>query len=171
VNNIYSNLAERLRGELADLEQVVSRALQSWSLIQKTPQEQFAFVDSVALNLHSLYSGLERLFELIARQIDRDMPESGTWHRDLLEQMAQDIPDTRPAVLSRETASATDEFRRFRHLVRNVYALELAPGKMAVLMATLPELWPKIRAELLAFADFMDALDTSIQKDDAPQSD
>ncbi|MCG3206966.1 MAG: hypothetical protein FOGNACKC_00566 [Anaerolineae bacterium] len=131
-------------------------------MAQQAPAEQFAYVDSVALNLHGFYSGLERLFELIARQVDRSLPVSETWHRDLLQQMTQDIPDTRPAVISQKNADAIDEFRRFRHLVRNVYAIDLAPEKMAGLMNTLPDMWPNLRAELLAFADYLSALDASL---------
>jgi hypothetical protein len=33
---------------------------------------------------------------------------------------------------------------------------------MVGLLEALPELWPKLRAELLAFADFLDALNTSL---------
>lgn len=75
--------------------------------------------------------------------------------------MAEDLPDTRPAVISPENAATIDEFRRFRHLVRNVYTIDLAPEKMAGLMETLPEMWSQLRAELLAFADFLNALDAS----------
>jgi len=48
-----------------------------------------------------------------------------------------------------------DEFRRFRHLVRNVYTVNLVPDRMVGLVSALSELWPRLRAELLAFADFM----------------
>ena len=51
-----------------------------------------------------------------------------------------------------------DELRRFRHLVRNVYTMSLVPEKMAGLMSALPTLWLTLRAELLAFADFLEAL-------------
>jgi hypothetical protein len=43
-------------------------------------------------------------------------------------------------------------------LVRSVYTVCLVPEKMAGLMSALPELWPAVRAELLAFADFLEAL-------------
>jgi hypothetical protein len=61
---------------------------------------------------------VERLFELIARHVDRVLPSGDTWHRDLLYQMAGDLPEARPAVVSQETAQALDEYRRFRHVVR-----------------------------------------------------
>jgi len=119
-------------------------------------------VDSVALNLHSFYSDLEKLFELIARYLDRGLPEGEMWHRDLLQQMSHDFSEIRPAVISQHSAAIVDEFRRFRHLVRNVYTINLVPEKMEGLMDTLPEFWPTLRAELLAFADYLDVLDSSL---------
>ena len=110
------------------------------------------------MNLHGFYSGLERLFELIARHIDHAWPTGETWHRDLLQQMAQDQPDVRPALIDPDSAIALDEFRRFRHLVRHGYAMNLVPDKMAGLVAVLPNLWLQLSAELLAFADFLEAL-------------
>jgi hypothetical protein len=120
--------------------------------------DESAYLDSVALNLHGFYSGLERLFELIARHVDGAVPSGETWHRDLLQRMTQDMAGVRPAVLSQGTALTLDEFQRFRYLVRNVYTTSLVPEKMAGLMSALPGLWPTLRAELLAFADFLEAL-------------
>jgi DNA-binding transcriptional regulator PaaX len=144
------------------LEQVIDRAGQAWLHVETSPEDQYAYLDSVALNLHSFYSGLEKLFELIARHVDQNLPNSENWHRDLLQQMAEDLPSLRPAVISQESANIVDEFRRFRHLVRNVYTTELVPEKMAGLMELLPELWPGLSAELLAFADYLDALSASL---------
>jgi hypothetical protein len=47
------------------------------------------------------------------------------WHRDLLEQMGQEISGVRPAVLSTESVERVDEFLAFRHRVRNLYTLIL----------------------------------------------
>lgn len=83
---LYQELAERIRGEVPDLERVGQRALAAWSQAKRMPDEG-AYLDSVALNLHGFYSGLERLFELIARHMDRALPAGETWHRDLLQRM------------------------------------------------------------------------------------
>ena len=158
MNAVYGELVERIRGEVPDLDRVAQRSLQSWLQVQRASGEQDVYLDSVALNLHSFYSGLERLFELIARHVDRALPAGETWHRDLLQQMAQEMSEARPAVINQDSALALDEFRRFRHLVRNVYTMNLSPDKVAGLMSVLPELWPKLRAELLAFANFLEQL-------------
>jgi len=157
MSNIYQELAERNLGEIPEIERIAQRALSSWKQAKLKSYED-AYIDSVALNLHGFYSGLERLFELIARHLDQNLPAGDTWHRDLLQQMTKDMGDTRPAVISQANALALDEFRRFRHLVRNVYTINLSPEKIAVLMAAMPDLWSGLRAELLAFSDFLQAL-------------
>jgi hypothetical protein len=156
VNRVLYEIAERIRGELDDLETTVHRAQGSWLVVQRHTVEQDVYLDSVALNLHSFYSGLERIFELIVRAVDQAIPSGETWHRELLEQVSHEIAGLRPAVINAENARRLEEFRRFRHLVRNVYAADLIPGRMANMLANLPGLWTDLRAELLAFADFLD---------------
>ena len=51
-----------------------------------------------------------------------------------------------------------DEFRRFRHLVRNMYTMNLTPDRIAGLISKLPDLWLKLRPGLLVFADFLQEL-------------
>ncbi len=115
-------------------------------------------MEAAALNLHSFYSGVERVFNLIALHIDGWTPRGEAWHRELLDRMAEDIPDIRPAVISTSLVQILDEFRRFRHLVRNVYTFHLDPQRMRPLMEQLPSLWQALRTELLAFADFLERL-------------
>lgn len=154
----YDELVERIRGEIPDLNQTVERALIAWEKAEESAEEPNLMLDSVALNLHSFYSGIERLFELIARHVDEEIPAGETWHRDLLDQMAQEQTAVRPAVIGRDSFDLLDEFRRFRHLIRNVYTINLIPDKMATLVIALPKLWPQLQAEMLAFADFLEDL-------------
>jgi hypothetical protein len=158
VSDLQRELVERIRGEIPDLERVTQRVLRAWPHACRSSDVQNVYLDSVALNLHSFYSGLERLFELIARHLDRTLPAGDIWHRDLLTQMSRDLAHVRPAVISEDTAHRLDEYRRFRHLVRNVYTVNLAPEKMAGLITALPMLWGDLQAELLAFADFLEDL-------------
>ena len=118
MTTLYSELAERFRGETEDIEQVVQRAFHAWQWAQTSTTDQDIYLDAVALNLHGFYSGLERLFELVARHLDHNLPSTETWHRDLLQAMAHDIPNVRSALIDPDSANALDEFRRFRHLPR-----------------------------------------------------
>lgn len=91
MKTLYLELAQRIYSEIPDLEHTINRALRAWSKVKKKSHEQDIYLDSVALNLHSFYSGLEHIFELIARHIDQAFPTGETWHRDLLHQMACDV--------------------------------------------------------------------------------
>jgi hypothetical protein len=82
-------------------------------------QDQDYFLAAAALDLHGFYIGLERLFELIAREVDESRPAGSHWHRDLLAQMSLTVIDVRPAVLSPEAHSALTDYLEFRHVVRN----------------------------------------------------
>ena len=158
---VYRELATRIREELPDLERVVERAATVWSEGLTAGQKQDVYLDAAALNLQSFYSALERLLELIARHVDRTVPDGDAWHRELLEQMATDKPGIRPAVIGEETVARLDTFRRFRHLIRNVYTFNLQPEKMEVLFLVLEPLWDQLQRELLAFAGYLEALDTA----------
>jgi hypothetical protein len=60
-------IAERIRGEVPELERMIKRAQTAWDKASIITTEQDVYLDSVALNLHGIYSGIEKLFELIAR--------------------------------------------------------------------------------------------------------
>lgn len=161
MSSIYRELANRIKDEIDDLDRVVNRVLFAWPEAEKSISDQNVYLDSVALNLHSFYSGLERIFELIARHIDRNLPDTVTGHRDLLFQMNQEVNKLRPALISHDHTQELDKYRRFRHLVRNVYTINLQPERIRELVQDLPELWTGIRAELYAFAEFLIHLDQS----------
>jgi hypothetical protein len=108
------DLHNRIVRELEDIERTVQLASDAWEGAHRFPDQRSHFLNSLALNLHSFYNGLERIFESIARRFDPAFPSGERWHRDLLEQMGQEIPGVRPAVLSAESVARLDEFLAFR---------------------------------------------------------
>jgi hypothetical protein len=155
-------LAERIRGEITDLDRSVARITSAWERGKRSAADQDYYLDAVALNLHGFYSGVERLFELTARYIDQVVPDGESWHQNLAAQMAREVPSARPAVISTDLATDLDEYRRFRHLVRNVYAINLVPDKMQGLVERLPALWSRLRIQLTAFAAFLEQISPDV---------
>jgi len=76
----YLVVASRIRQELTDLERVVSRAEQAMGLARNSTEHDL-YLDSVALNLHDFYGGLERIFRHIATGVDQSLPGGPEWHR------------------------------------------------------------------------------------------
>lgn len=74
-----TKLSNRIQLELVDIEQAVLRSQSGWQQYQNSGDD--LYLDSVALNLHSFYNGLERLFEAIATTIDNHLPGGSNWHK------------------------------------------------------------------------------------------
>lgn len=152
----YVTLAQRIRQEIEDIERVVMAAQRHWRGFQTEANDQDAYLNSVALNLHSFYTGLERVFELIAGELDGGtLGRDEAWHINLLRQITLELPGVRPPVLRQETARQLDEYRRFRHLIRNIYTTALDPQRMIRLIDSLPSVWQQVGQELNAFAVFL----------------
>lgn len=117
----YPALSGRITTSLQELQTVVKRIDELSQKAQRTNDD--GYWDGVALNLHGFYSGVERIFEDIARTVDESVPSGPGWHADLLLQMASGIPNLRPEVIRPEARSCLDEYRGFRHVVRNVYTI------------------------------------------------
>lgn len=149
-------LSSRVETELTELRKVVDRTLQAWDRAIK--QNDDYYLDSVALNLHAFYSGLERVFEKLASTIDGSVPSAANWHQELLAQMQSEIPSVRPAVISSELKELLEEYRGFRHVVRNVYSYHMKPEKLKLLTEKLEKTFDMASDELTAFAQFLSSL-------------
>ncbi|MDW8319481.1 MAG: hypothetical protein RMN53_16755 [Anaerolineae bacterium] len=156
---VHVVLAGRIEQALGDLERVVTRAEELLHKAQQYSDE--GYLDGVALNLHGFYTGAERIFEDIARTLDETVPAGPDWHRDLLLQMSAAIEGVRPAAISPETRFCLDEYRGFRHVVRNVYTFNLRPLRIQELTQNLRACYQRLNAELRDFALFLRALDRS----------
>ena len=156
MTTIYRTIAGRIRADLRELTQIAERALRIWNENATTGPD--FYLDAVALNLHGFYAGLERLLEIIADGVDTTKPSGAQWHQQLLRQMASEISEVRPAVISPSLRDRLDRYRGFRHVVRNVYTFNLDPEQIAVLIRHLPETLTLTNQELLAFSDFLDHL-------------
>lgn len=146
-------LEVRLRKELLNLEKLVEE--------QKTVTRMKELrVDSVRIRacasiLHDFYSGIEKMFISIAREIDRTVPERDGWHRDLLEQMTLDIPVKRPAVIGPELAALLQQYLSFRHRFRNLYGYELEWSKMEELINSMDSTLKRLKDSMESFLEVL----------------
>lgn len=159
MNGRYLTLAGRIRRDLKDLETVVQRSKDIWRQYETSQNDQF--LDAVALNLHSFYTGIERILESIAEISDEYQQTGKSWHRELLLQLASEIPEIRPPVLSDSLLKALDKYLGFRHVVRNIYTFRLEANQISPLIDQPSTTYQNCQTELLQFADFLEKTGTS----------
>lgn len=156
MNAGYATLAGRIRQSVLDLERVVARAELLMDKARRTGDDDY--LDGVALNLHGFYAGVERIFEDIARALEKTVPEGPGWHQDLLLQMSAEIASVRPAVLTQETRLCLEEYRGFRHIVRNVYTFNLRSARLQELTAGVRPCYQAVAQDLEELSTFLEQL-------------
>lgn len=153
-DEIIQELIERIHSDLDEIPRVLARMNEGWERARRSNDDYY--LDGVALNLHGFYMGIERILTRIAETIDGKLPQGEGWHLLLLEQMMKEVPGIRPAAISTDTGTKLDEYCKFRHIVRNVYTHNFDPVKLGKLVNSAPELFTQAKAELLAFASFLE---------------
>ena len=120
-------LRRKIAEELIKLEELVNRVNRLLLLIQQNDDSVYldGLMSGLALYVQNFYTGVERVFALIAKQMDGVTPSSADWHIQLLGQLLVPVPNIRPAVISQDTYEQLNEFRGFRHVSRNLYAYDL----------------------------------------------
>ena len=156
----YIALIGRIKRILQDLEQVVKRTKTLMNKAQRTGDD--GYLDGVALNLHGFYAGVEKIFEDVARTMEKTIPDGSGWHQDLLLQMAAEISPIRPPVIGEETRDCLDEYRGFRHVVRNVYTFNLQMSRLQELTKGLPRCYGAVTRDLDDFMEFLRELSMEI---------
>jgi len=151
VREELDQLCRRIESEVSQIKKIRDLAFRRW---QKALSDE-DYLGSVAFDLHSFYQGVERIFEAIAKSIDRTVPSGDRWHRSLLAQMTEEIPEIRPAVISEETRTALDNYRTFRHLARNIYTFNLDVRRIKTLVESLPDVVEKFCEDISVFLDFL----------------
>lgn len=158
----YSKLADivlsQVEFEMGQIDRLLEEYADLLDQAQKTPLE-LVEITALASVLHSFYNGVENIFSIIAKRIDRGMPDGAHWHRDLLTQMTRTAPNRAP-VLSVDLARRLAAYLGFRHFYRHAYSFFLDWDEMEELVTSLPVIWERTKGEL---REFLGDLDKSLE--------
>ena len=151
----YAIVRERITEEVIKIQETKKQLDKFVKELENQELEiyQEALVDAIALNLHGFYTGVERIFQVIANQIDYRKPTGDKWHSELLEQMSVDLPGIRQAVISENTLLVLDELRRFRHVVRSVYSYQLKEQRVLDVVTQVFNFYDNLIIEIKDFCD------------------
>lgn len=101
--------------------------------------------------LSDFYMAAERIFKLIVKEIDLELPEGEDWHKKILRQAAVGLPEIRPPVIEKELFTRLEEYLKFRHLVRNIYGFQLKYARFEHLVKEMPEVAGELNGQVSGF--------------------
>lgn len=149
-------LKTQIEGEISsldDLHAALSRRV-GW-LLERKIADPFLVEDvfaALAMTLHDLYTGSERILLRPISNIDGGIPKSDEWHRELLRQATLAVPDLRgPIISEKDVYEFLSELRGLRHVIRNVYVHRLKRENLLKLGQLAVELYPRFKQEIERF--------------------
>ena len=146
-------LQRQIENDLQIIAAIYQRLEQAQAIV---PAETSKIV--TAYYLHNLYNAFENIFANIALAFENHLNKDAGWHSQLLQRMCLDLRPIRPAVIDQQTYQALDELRRFRHLFRAAYNLELDPNRLALVILKAKELGSLYQNQLNTFLSFIQTI-------------
>lgn len=152
----FAVLSGYIQQKAQELEQEYSYAMAQAQQAETTNID--AYWIAAGFGLQGFYTGLEKIFEQVARRIDGSpIQHSERWHQELLDQMQLEVPGVRPPVIEHDTYKILKAVLAFRHVVRNNYTHALEPALIAQNIEMLPSAYEQVLENLKAFRAFLES--------------
>lgn len=148
-------LIQRIFDEREKIEKTIERIGRALEKIDVLPIDAREFIErALAADLAEVYTGFEKIFEQIAKEVDKYIPSGGQWHNNLLTQMAARRSE-RPPVVSAVTQRRLRRLLKFRHKANNIYGDELVYDKVLTHAKRVSKLFENVSKDLDAFTAFL----------------
>lgn len=153
----FELLINQIKEEKLKIERVITEFIEFKEKIGEQIPSKFdmAVFGNIIANF---YSGVENIFEYIAKEIDSDLSSGKDWHIKLLDSMSQEIVGVRPAVISKETKDKLSRYLKFRHKFRHMYFFDFNWEEMDTLLEELIRTKEQLFLELNIFEQFLNTL-------------
>ena len=154
---VFLSETERELGLLESTVKLIQKRLRKLGKISNE-EDYAAYIESLALNLHSFYEGIETVFEKVTDFTGEDKPAGYEWHISLLEIMTLPIKHLRPEVISKNTARELDTFRAFRHKIRHIYGFMIIPENVIELSEKISRPFKAFQNDINSFLKYIKKL-------------
>ena len=155
----FKIISARINDEIENIEALISE-LQEKSLYNELTglQENKFFLRSTGSILHDFYVAVENTLKIVCSEIDEKLPDGSEWHLLLLKQATYNIPEIRPAIISKKTMDKLDKYRAFRHVFRNVYGFNLDAVRIKELVLELPDTIDLFKDDIKKFQNLLEEI-------------
>lgn len=133
-----ADLHRRLFAERENVEITLVNLKDAMARTEKTVIELAAS----ATFLHNIYNGIENMLKQVLKAKGIDIPESATWHKELLNLSVSE------GIISEKLSDQLYEYLAFRHFFVHAYGFMLDESQLEVLANNIPEIWLQFTKEI-----------------------
>ena len=132
--------------EISQIDELIEK---SSVLLQKCILQEPDFIELNAAGaiLHSYYNGLENIFLLIRKNIDKTVLSSERWHSELLKSMFAATEARRP-LFEKKLYDQLVDYMGFRHFFRHAYGYHLRWDLIKPLFTNIEENWYTVKTNI-----------------------
>lgn len=144
-------LKKKIHFEISEIDTLLDHAS---VLLQKCQIQEPDFIElsAVGSTLHSFYNGLENIFLLIRKEIDKTNAQSERWHAELLDAMFKET-ENRPTILDESLRDQLSDYMGFRHFFRHAYGYHLRWDLAKPLFENVSAVWNATKECVLKFVE------------------
>lgn len=151
MNEKYLLLERSIQRDLDAIKGIYDR-LEGEAPVEDATQDELIVI---GYHLHGLYNAFENIFQNVAATFENELDDSARWHAQLLERMRLDVMPVRPALVDDDAYDTLDELRRFRHVFRYGYDIELDSDRLRLVLDKALELKGLYRTRVEGFLKFL----------------
>ena len=132
--------------EISQIDELIEK---SSVLLQKCILQEPDFIELNAAGaiLHSYYNGLESIFLLIRKNIDKTVLSSERWHSELLKSMFA-ATETRRPIFEKKLYDQLVDYMGFRYFFRHRYGYRLRWDLIKPLLMNIKENWNAVKSSV-----------------------
>ena len=146
-------LTQRINDECVKIESTVDSIVKALEDIKAAPPNIRQYIEeTIANRLSDVYSGIERILDRIANEVDGHLSRGSRWHKNLLEQMTRQRAERQP-VISQKTFLLLEDLLEFRHKINNIYADEIIYDNTEEHAKNIERLYQSFSDDLKMFTD------------------
>jgi len=153
--NKYLALKARIEDEMIALEQNC-QAMKT-ALEQSDDVPEIFITPTLSSYICDFYTACERISERVAVTLDGGMPKAENWHEQLLLQMAEIGGENRPPLWQGSLLLQLNDYRKFRHLARHNYNLQLRKERVLELAKQIDIIIAKIQESIAIFNQWLES--------------
>ena len=153
--NKYLALKTRIEDEMMALEQNFQALNQLITQAESIPE--IALTPALSSYICDFYTACERISERVAVSLDGGMPKTQNWHEQLLLQVAEVGGENRPPLWQGSLLLQLNDYRKFRHLARHSYNLQLRKERVWELANQIESVMEKIKIAIALFNNWLES--------------
>ena len=126
---------------LAEIENI-ERVLIELEKVKSKHIKELVVLVGIGAYLQNIYTGMENILKQILLEQNISIPESPTWHKDLLNLAAENH------FISKETVDKIGKYLFFRHFFTHAYGFLIDEEKLKPLMDDISEVYSEFKREV-----------------------